>query len=163
MRIYGAVGICLVCGLIAGCQNGSSEVVTNTRLDAALVKTLNNIGVENAILAQHTLYPYHFVAGAECLNELGMRDLAVLTRHFASYPGVLNVRRDQASDELYEARVTYVVNRLKEAGVNVDNMHMADGMPGGSGMSSERVVTILQKPGQESMSTGLNGRGGVLQ
>ena len=104
MRASGVVAICLVGGLLAGCKE-DARTAGNKRLDTELVRTLNNIGVENAILAQHTLYPYHFVTDGTALNELGQRDFAVLARHFAEYPGLLNVRPgDGVSAELYQAR-----------------------------------------------------------
>ena len=145
MRTSGVVAICLVGGMMGGCKE-DARTAGNKRLDTELVRTLNNIGVENAILAQHTLYPYHFVADGDALNELGQRDFAVLARHFAEYPGLLNVRPgDGVSAELYQARVAYVTSRLKEAGVKPGRVSVSDGMPGGPGLRAEKVVTILQK------------------
>ena len=56
MRTSGVVAICLVCGLVSGCEE-DARTAADRRLDQELVKTLNNIGVENAIITQHTLYP----------------------------------------------------------------------------------------------------------
>jgi hypothetical protein len=103
--------------------------------------------VENAIIAEHTLYPYHFVPDGDELNELGRRDFSVLARHFTEQTGSLNIRRGTTVPGLYEARVTVVIESLKEAGIDVSRVRLSDGMPGGSGMPSERVVTILQKEG----------------
>jgi hypothetical protein len=144
MRLYSAIAICLACSLVIGCQE-QTQSQTNENLDVELVKTINNVGVENAIITQHTLYPYHFVTDGERLNDLGQRDFAVLARHFTEHPGTLNIRRAETSAELYDARVAYVLGRLKEAGVETSRVSVSDGMPGGSGMPSERVVTILQK------------------
>jgi len=145
MRTSGAVAICLMCGLMSGCQE-DARTAADKRLDNELVRTLNNIGVENAIITQHTLYPYHFVVDGERLNELGQRDFAVLARHFSEHPGLLNVRQGEGiSGELYQARVAQVVSRLKEAGVEPGRVSISDGEPGGPGIRSERVVTILQK------------------
>ena len=47
--------------LVLGCQERMIQEEAGRQLDMGLVNTLNNIGVEEAILAQHTLYPYHFV------------------------------------------------------------------------------------------------------
>jgi hypothetical protein len=140
----------LGCALASGCEE-DARVTANRRLDTELVRTLNNIGIENAILAQHTLYPYHFVVDGEQLNELGQRDFAVLARHFTEHPGLLNVRQgDGIAPELYKARIAYVTSRLKEAGIDPQRMSISDGMPGGSGMRSEQVVTILQKTREAS-------------
>lgn len=145
MKISGVVVWCLVGGLTGGCAK-DARTAADQRLDTELVRTLNNIGIENAIVTQHTLYPYHFVPNGEGLNELGQRDLAVLTRYFLEHPGVLNVRRgEDTSAEVYQARVAGVRNRLQQAGVEPGRVNLVDGAPGGSGLISEQVVTILQK------------------
>jgi hypothetical protein len=150
MRTSGVVAICLVCGLVSGCEE-DARTAANQRLDRELVKTLNNIGVENAIITQHTLYPYHFVVDGEKLNDLGQRDFAVLARHFTEHPGLLNVRLgERVSPELYKARVAYATSLLKEAGIDPARVSISDGMPGGPGMPAERVVTILQKSEDQS-------------
>jgi len=137
-------------GLLGGCEE-DARTAADRRLDQELVRTINNIGVENAIITQHTLYPYHFVVGGEKLNDLGQRDFAVLTRHFTEYPGLLNVRREEGvSPELYQARVAFVTSRLKDAGIDPARVSISDGMPGGPGLPAERVVTILQKSADPS-------------
>ena len=153
MRTSGVVALWLVCGLVSGCPE-DARTAADRRLDQELVKTINHIGVENAILTQHTLYPYHFVVGGEELNELGQRDFAVLARHFAEHPGILNLRRaPETPAELYEARVAQVTRRLKEAGVEPGRVSISDGAPGGPGMRSEQVVTIPQKTTELSTTT----------
>ena len=87
------MAICLVCGLLGGCEEEQADGTPTRTFDVELVNTLNNIEVENAIITQHTLYPYHFVTDGEELNELGQRDLMVLARHFKEHPGVLNIRQ----------------------------------------------------------------------
>ena len=150
MRTSGVVAICLVCGLVSGCQE-DPRTAADRRFDMEMVKTLNNITVENAILTQHTLYPYHFVVDGEKLNDLGQRDFAVLARHFTEHPGLLNVRRDEGiSPELYKARIAYVTSRLKDTGIDPARVSISDGMPGGPGLPAERVVTILQKSAEGS-------------
>ena len=160
MRWYGVLAICLICSLGVGCQENLNESQGDRNLDVELVNTLNNLGVENAVVAQHTLYPYHFAANGEELNELGQRDLSVLARHFTKHEGTLNVRRGETAPELYEARLTYVIEQLKEAGVDTGRMVIADGMPGGDGMPSERVVTIMEKSveaGDSAQTTSYSG------
>lgn len=156
MRLCWTFAVCLLCGLLLGCQESASENGPDKNIDAELVRTLNNIGLENAIITQHTIYPYHFVTDGEQLNELGRRDLAVLARHFTENAGVLNVRRGEEPAALYEARVNHVIQNLKQAGVDTGRLQVSDGMPGGTGMSSERVVTILKQTPQASTITGSN-------
>ncbi len=145
MRTSGVVALCLMCGIMGGCEE-DARTAADQRFDNEMVRTLNNVGVENAIITQHTLYPYHFVPDGEKLNELGQRDFAVLARHFTEHPGLLNVRQGEGiAPELYKARVAYVTNRLREAGIEAGRVRLADNLPGGPGLPSEQVVTILQR------------------
>jgi len=145
MKLTDVATLCVVCGLVAGCEERMSKQDAGKKVDTELVNVLNNVGIENAIVAQHTLYPYHFVSNSEKLNGLGERDLDVLARHFRDYPGELSVRRGDAPEAMYESRVAQVVERLKQAGVKTDRVSIADGMPGGTGMTSERTVMILDE------------------
>jgi hypothetical protein len=149
--------ICLACVLLAGCEGEQAGNKAEKNLDVELVNTVNNIQVENAIITQHTLYPYHFVTDGAGLNELGQRDLTVLARHFKEHSGVLNVRKGEAAAELYSARVAQVQSRLKEAGVDVGRVTISDGMPGGPGMPSGRIVTTTPQTSGGSSTSGSKG------
>lgn len=144
MGRYGVLMMSLICSLVMGCHNDLRGRGERDNLDAELVNSLNRMGVDRAIIAQHTLYSYHFAANGAMLNELGARDLAILAGHFAEYEGTLNVRRGDTEPGLYEARVVHVMEELAKAGVDVHRMNIADGMPGGSGLPSERVVIIME-------------------
>jgi hypothetical protein len=133
------------CGLLlAGC--GGAEIYNDSpygRNDSAMIQMLNNTTVENAVIAQHTMFPYHFVVNSSVLNELGRRDLGILARHFLTAPGQVNVRRGDAPDELYELRVSNVMERMIAFGVDPERVAVTDALPGGSGMASEFVLDIL--------------------
>jgi hypothetical protein len=166
MKLCNVLVACVVCGLLMGCEEEVKESKTTKNLDVELVNAINNVQVENAIITQHTLYPYHFVTDGEKLNDLGQKDFAVLAKHFTEHPGILNIRRGRTGTELYEARVAYVMSKLKEAGVETNRMSVSDGMPGGSGMPAERVVTIVQREiavTRPSLSTGTGMSGIVSQ
>jgi len=120
-------------------------------------EAFRNASLKNAIVAQHTLYPYHFVTGSAVLNDLGERDLDVLSVHFTEASGDLNVRRGQAAQALYEARVKAVLDHLAAAGVPTNSVAIKDGLPGGDGISSERVIVILK----EKMSKDENAFGDI--
>ncbi len=160
MKFADVATIGIVCSLLAGCEKQVGKEDAGRKLDVELVNALNNIGMENAIVSQHTLYPYHFVPDGETLNKLGQRDLAVLARHFQNYPGSLNIRRGDTPAELYDARVAYAVQQLKQAGVKTDRLSVSDGMPGGTGVPSERVVMILNESNKEfaKRRTAVSGR-----
>lgn len=148
-------GLCL--SLMTGCQEQSQLSSSNQTVDRTLINTLNQIQVENAIVAQHCLFPYHFVTERESLNELGQRELEVLIRHLGQRGGTLTVRRGQTPVELYESRLNYVVQYLKDAGVQMHLVKIGDGTIGGKGMASEQVIEILKsaavKPGSALVKT----------
>ena len=135
----------LFCILTCGCQENMQNKSNNHEINSQLVNSYNDIAIQNAIVSQHTLFPYHFVNNGGELNELGQRDLAALTSHFIKYPGHLNIRRHNTTAGLYEARVNMVHERLQEAGIDKGRISISDNMPGGSGITSERILIILEQ------------------
>ncbi|MBI4602473.1 MAG: hypothetical protein HY721_10990 [Planctomycetes bacterium] len=146
--------------LLTGCRQ-APRLEESGEINTWLVKTVQDAAMKNAIVAQHTLYPYHFVDDAEGLNELGKADFHVLADHYLLHPGPLNVRRGGAPMALYEARVRKVRDLLGEAGVSAERVAIADGLPGGEGLSSERVLRILEEEdqGQERPAAPRRGAG----
>ena len=68
-----------------------------------------------------------------------------MTSHFIKYPGQLNIRRGKITADLYEARINMVYERLLEAGIDKKRISISDAMPGGSGITSERMLIILSQ------------------
>lgn len=152
MKLSMIATLVLFCILIIGCQEEQKDKFADERLmNSKLINTYSDIAIQNAIITEHTMYPYHFVKNTTELNELGQRDLAVLISHLAQYGGYLNIRRQDASEDLYKGRVDVVRESLQEAGVDMKRINILDGMPGGSGMPSEKVLVILE---QASKSAG---------
>ncbi len=145
MKLRMMIMIVLFCILIVGCQENMEESPNNHLVNSQLIKSYNDIAMQNAIVSQHTLFPYHFVTNGKELNELGQKDLAALTSHYLKYPGRLNIRRHNTAVNLYEARVNLVHERLQEAGIDMERVQISDNMPGGSGMTSERIIIILEQ------------------
>ena len=135
----------LILVLTVGCQETVKESPDKPVVNRQVMSTYNDIALENAIISQHTLYPYHFVNNSAELNELGKRDLDVLTRHFTKEAGHLNIRKQNISTELYEARIESVQKRIEEANISLDRISIADYMPGGSGIASESILVILSQ------------------
>ena len=152
LRIIIETVIC--CVLIGGCAGtvGEEESLNKRILDRELANTINDTAIQNAIISQHTLFPYHFVNNSNKLNELGEFDLNVLANHFLKNPGQLNIRRDDTPEELYKARVSFVLERLENAGIKSEKITFSDGMPGGSGMPSEKILTILERENKKPTS-----------
>ena len=123
-------------------------------LNVWLAESVTETAVNRAIIAQQTIYPYHSVPDAPGLNELGRHDLEVLSAHYAENPGRLNIRQGDAPPTLYQARAATVIETLAKAGVDIDRVTIADEFPGGDGMSSERVLTILEVGAAPETTTG---------
>jgi len=145
MKIGIVIEMIFCCILICGCYETVKErELDKSLINAELINALNDSAMRNAIISQHTIFPYHFVENSDKLNELGGHDLSVLAGHFKDNPGPLNVRRNNTTEELYQARVNFVLNRLKQAGVET-SITVSDGMPGGDGMPSEEVLKIMER------------------
>lgn len=133
--------------LMCGCQGGDRpQPGQHDRVNAAIVQALNQSAIDEAIIIQHTLFPYHFVPHSAQLNSLGQRDLNVLLGHYASFPGPeqpLNVRQGDTPSALYEARVQTVARAIADAGISRANIEIRDGFAGGPGLAAEHVIVIL--------------------
>ncbi len=164
MKLGKIITMSLLAVLVTGCAENSQKSQDTGLVNAELVNSYNDIALQNAIIAEHTLFPYHFVNNSAELNELGQRDLAVLTKHFMEHPGSLSIRRgDDIPADLYEARVKLVLDRWKAAGINMKRMDISDNMPGGPGMTSEKIIKILERESKSSgtkmTTTGISGAG----
>ncbi len=127
---------------MVGCDVQTSVAHDYSKINAWLVRSCSDDAIKNAIIVQHTLYSYHFIDDSDELNALGEHDLAILAEHFKKYAGRLNVRRGPESVELYAARLKSAAESLKLAGVD-NQILISDGLPGGEGMDSGRVVDIM--------------------
>ena len=157
---YNPYAAWLVVGLALGaCSTTPLPQSTRGASEMWVGESIRSAALDKAIVVQRTLYPYHFVDGAASLNQLGERDLAVLATHFSQYPGDLTVYRGNASDYLHRQRVRHVADRLRENGVDTAQV-VTDQLPGGDGISSERVLRILDReqstPGAGSTGTPSN-------
>ncbi len=134
----------IAAGMTAGCGPQSSDQPPDP-LNAVTVQAIANPQIDQAVIAQHTLYPYHFIAGSDKLNELGHRDLYVLAEHFKCAPGSLNVDQGDASADLYSARLKAVTQALKDSGVGTSRVQLTSGLSGGDGLAGPRVIKILER------------------
>ena len=145
MKLCNIIIISLSCVLMVGCSETVQKSQNPYLIEGELVNSYNDIALQNAIIAQHTLFPYHFVKNSAEINELGSRDFGVLVKHFTKNPGSLNIQRGDSSVDIYQARINLVLDGLKQAGIDTGQIYISDGMPGGSGMPSEKVITILEE------------------
>jgi len=134
--------------MLPGCKTEQTFSHDRAVMNAWSVDVYHTEMIHRAILTEHTLYPHHFVKHSAALNDLGERDIDVLTRHYADNPGPLNVRRGRAGDDLYEARLKTVVEYMRAGGVDLERVALADGFAGGDGMSAEQVLRNRARQGQ---------------
>jgi hypothetical protein len=143
--------LCLIAAH-AGCQKADPDFkpagtvnLSHRSMNEALVQTYSLRHQDDAIIRQHTIYPYHFINNSATLNAVGRREVYVLAHHFRSYPGPLNVNQGDALTPLYQARVKTVVDSMVAAGVPSDRVVVKDELPGGDGLPSDQVVIVLQR------------------
>ena len=141
MRYAVMVVLAGMLALSAGCEPDPQAV----ELDRRLVNVYGDSAVENAIVRQHTVFPYHFEYGGADLNALGKKDLGVLAEHFVKYPGALSVRRGEETEAVYKARVVGVRQFLLDAGVDGRRVSIGNDLPGGEGLTSSEVAIIVDE------------------
>jgi hypothetical protein len=153
MKLKSNIIIAVFCILTTSCNENVEQQPDKPLINSQLIKTYNDMALENAIISQHTLYPYQFVKNGAALNELGKRDLDVLIKHFIKEPGFLNIRKSDTPPDLYASRVELVYQKLQKAGLNMDKINISDEMPGGSGIASETILVILEKEDETTSSS----------
>jgi hypothetical protein len=137
---------CSLLALLAGCNSPHSEENMPGRENMFASDSFRSAQVNKAIITQRTIWAYHFVTNTSELNPLGMRDLGVLAAYYADHnKGDIRIRRAGASQVLYDERVAAVVNHLIASGVPKGQLTVSDASPVGSGIPSERIVTVLSE------------------
>lgn len=145
MNTYKIIVIQILAFSLAGCHGAFPGARERATQNAWMVRHIRESAVNRAIVMQHTIYPYHFESQGAALNALGVRDLEVLAGHYKEDPGQLNIPQGDVSDRLYSARVASVVTALAKDGVQKDRITISStALPGGTGMSSERVLLIYR-------------------
>ena len=151
-----SLGLAVLAAAAGGCSNhyGNAPMQDDRgSYNQWAIESSNDGAVRNAIIAQHTLYPYHFVEFSGQLNELGARDVQVLARHYARYPGELSLRRGSEPDQVYQQRIKSVTDALAAGGVAPGSIKIGDRLPGGDGADSSRVILIMNRADQPSNTT----------
>ena len=156
MRLKEMFVMSLFCAiLLCGCQEQQAGPTVNTsEVNRKIVDTYSDLAIQNAIIAQHTLYPYHFVNNSSQLNGLGERDLSVLIRHYQDNPGKLVLQQGGTESLLYQSRAQTVYEKLLQGGIADEKIRIIDGMPGGSGMASNSIIEVLETERTKDMSRG---------
>ncbi len=159
MRTSFLLGLIVLQTTGSGCATAPSIAEENpAALHGAMLAAYKSEAVETAVIRQRTIYSYQFTTETAELNELGWRDINILANHFRKHSGTLNVQRGDVSTKLYQARGESVLAALRQAGVASDRVSLADGLPGGDGIASWRVLIIQEEmsdpaPAADSTST----------
>ena len=115
-----AVVILMCAVLICACTPVEKGPVTNAvnkdQVNQTILGTYSDLAIQNAIITQHTLYPYHFVNNSADLNTIGQRDLSILIEHFQQNPGRLMIQQGSEDDLLYQSRGQLVYEKMLQAG-----------------------------------------------
>lgn len=152
MKFWMALMIAASALYTGGCNSPEWPMERRNTMNAWTIDQYHRDSERAAIVSQHTLYPYHFVANSAALNELGVRDLTVLADHYRENPGAMNVRRAGANSDLYKARLDTVTAMLSEKGVDTERIRVSDGPAGGEGISSGRMLVILEEKMDDPLS-----------
>lgn len=155
MRTKNIKASCLLAGLLTACSGPASEKQYGSS-EMWVADAIRSASLNRAIIVQRTLYPYHFEVDSAALNDLGLRDLLVLADYFEEHPGDINLHRGDAPFALYAARTASVLQELTAAGLEPDRVGVVESAPGGDGISSQRLVRILEKgeDGGAGLATG---------
>lgn len=147
MKPIGTGIACVLVSLaLAACSSdrgAQGDYFTKSATNKWLIEHQLQQQIDQAVIAEHTLYPHHFEQGTSQLNELGLRDLALLADHLRAGAGRLNIRQSAAGQELYDARLQTVRDVLIASGVDESRLELADAQAGGPGLPSEHVVVVL--------------------
>ena len=164
MRTIPALLLGSLLAAAAGCRSPQEDMHGIGSMWAG--ESLRAASLQQAIVTQATLFPYHFATGTARLNELGRRDVALLAAHFREHAGTLNVRRAGTAQSLYDERLTAVRQALSAAGVAPAQIALADAAAGGDGMDSGRVLHILTVEAatpSTTYATGVDSAGSTIQ
>ena len=94
------------------------------------------------VVRQRALFDAHFVPDSDRLSPLGRRDVAILADALRTSGGRVALRRGPIGEQLYAARVAQVRQAFVNLGIDPSRISIDDGMPGGSGSTTEDALLI---------------------
>ncbi|HEV2294157.1 MAG TPA: hypothetical protein VGR35_09890 [Tepidisphaeraceae bacterium] len=146
-----AMWVAVVAGVVlavaGGCRrraDGMGRMDAQAATNKAMMRLIYDHARQNAAIADHTIHPYHFVPNATALNPLGLQHVADLAAAYRTAPGMVTLPRGDVRDDLHQARVQVVLERMADAGVDVQRLRIVeDPQPGDPRVSSARATRLL--------------------
>ena len=160
--------VALAASLLGACSatptslDPQANAVTHQQqaFDSWAVAAVRDAAFNSSILEQHALFPYHFAPNSPALTDLGQHDLSVLADAYKDNPGPLTLVKADTPDDLYARRRDAVAAALQQAGVPADKVTIADGLPGGNGITGQEAVAA-RKAKKESFGAAASDTGSV--
>jgi hypothetical protein len=145
---------------LASCSTSPKET-PYSRGEMWIGDAIQQASLDRAIVAERTLYPFHFATGTSELNDLGKRDLRVLAKHVARHGGAVHLHRGSTTDEVYAARAQAVEAALEAEGVAPEQASVVDEAPQGPGIPAHRAASdVAREPlGESQSSTAVQAQG----
>jgi len=152
-RIAAALTVPLLLAAAPACTPKPPAEVDRVRIDDHLLEPADrqfasqplDDQVRAGVLRQRTIFDYQFAAGSAALTTLGSRDLGYLAEAMRLDGGTIAVRRGQADDRLYAARLDSVRRALSLRGIGQDRVALVDGLAGGRGVESGEALIIREQ------------------
>jgi hypothetical protein len=151
----------------AGCEQQQQSARDDamhqeTEYNEASVRDAWDQNARNAIVLQRIIHDHHFEPATAVLNDLGKRQVQVLAEAYGNQAVRINVWRGEQPAELYDRRVDVVREALVTRGMDAAKLTFGDGMPDGSGISSELIWNAYKQAAEASQrtTTSTNGSGG---
>jgi hypothetical protein len=143
------IGATAVCGMwmLAGCQGPSSRLNAPPQGPSERPNKLQDQYTymnDNALLAEMSMSPAHFIPGRADLNGLGLRRLTRYAELLQQYSGTLHYDGVQDPEPLARERMERMRGFLAQAGLDPKCAQVELGLAGGTGMRGEEAIEIRQ-------------------
>jgi hypothetical protein len=121
----------------------SSAMAEQSNLNKVFLRSAFEEQTRNGIVAESTVYPYHFRTNGPQLNELGEQQVRAIAAGYRGNELRVNVPRGDTVDELYQLRVETIRKYFADAGYGSERITVTRGVPGGRGISSDFAIRLF--------------------
>ena len=118
-------------------------------MNRSIIHTLRQMSIDKAVISEHTLYPHHFEYQQAQLNELGKKNLRVMSEYLQNSSGIVNISSQNTDQQLYSQRLQHVKDFLQNADIQTSRIKIDDGFPAGPGMPTTKLIKILTEESEK--------------